>query len=52
MKTQSNITICNESIFSGFFMNHVKPLRNYILYKFGNSDHAEDVAQDAFIKLW
>lgn len=52
MKTQLPVDICNESIFSNFFKSHIKPLRNYILYKFGNSNHAEDVSQEAFIKLW
>lgn len=44
--------ICKEAVFSDFFKNHVKALRNYLYYKFGNADQAEDVAQEAFIKLW
>ena len=44
--------ICKEIIFSGFFKSHAKALRNYLYYKFGNADQAEDVTQDAFIKLW
>jgi RNA polymerase sigma-70 factor (ECF subfamily) len=44
--------ICKESIFSGFFNSHAKALRNYLYYKFGNEDQAEDVTQEAFIKLW
>ncbi len=44
--------VCQESIFSIFFKTHVKALRNFLVYKFGNQDHAEDVAQEAFIKLW
>lgn len=43
---------CEEFSFSVFFKTHIKPLRNYLLYKFGNSEQAEDAAQDAFIKLW
>lgn len=27
-------------------------MRNYLLYKFGNQDQAEDMTQEAFIKLW
>ncbi|AWM12924.1 RNA polymerase subunit sigma-70 [Flavobacterium sediminis] len=52
MKSKSTTDICNESIFSVFFESHIKTLRNFILYKFGNSNHAEDVSQEAFIKLW
>lgn len=44
--------ICRENIFSGFFKNHAKALRNYLYYKFGNESHAEDITQEAFIKLW
>jgi RNA polymerase sigma-70 factor (ECF subfamily) len=44
--------ICKETIFSSFFKSHAKALRNYLYYKFGNEDQAEDVTQEAFIKLW
>lgn len=44
--------ICKESVFSAFFTTHVSMLRNFLAYKFGNTEQAEDLAQDAFIKLW
>lgn len=44
--------ICNDNIFSVFFKSHVKSLRNYLYFKFGNEEMANDMAQDAFIKLW
>ncbi|MBM6499098.1 RNA polymerase sigma factor [Flavobacterium macrobrachii] len=44
--------ICKENIFSSFFKSHVKSLRNYLYYKFGNENQAEDITQEAFIKLW
>lgn len=43
---------CEEIVFSNFFKNHIKFLRNYLYYKYGNKDQAEDMAQEAFIKLW
>ncbi len=49
-KNQSDT--CDEIIFSTFFKSQIKALRNFIFYKFGNLDHAEDVAQEAFVKLW
>ncbi len=52
MKTDSISNTCNENTFSTFFKNHAKGLRNYLIYKFGNSDLAEDMTQEAFIKLW
>ena len=47
-----NTSICQENIFSTFFKSHAKGLRNYLYYKFGNTDQAEDATQEAFIKLW
>lgn len=44
--------ICEEIVFSEFFSKHAKSLRNYLFYKFGNEDQADDVTQEAFIKLW
>ena len=43
---------CDEIIFSSFFKSHIKALRNFLFYKFGNKDQAEDLAQEAFLKLW
>lgn len=44
--------ICEELLFSRFFMANIKPLRNYLYFKFGNEEKANDVTQDSFIKLW
>lgn len=44
--------ICEEIVFSLFFKAHAKSLRNYLLYKYGNEQQAEDITQEAFIKLW
>jgi RNA polymerase sigma-70 factor (ECF subfamily) len=52
MKSKSLSGICEELIFSNFFKSHVKALRNFMYYKFGNAEQAEDVTQEAFIKLW
>lgn len=43
---------CDENIFSTFFKNHAKSLRNFLFYKYGNKDLADDLTQEAFIKLW
>ncbi len=51
MSEKENST-CNEQVFDHFFKNHSKLLRNYIYYKFGDLNQAEDIVQDAFIKLW
>lgn len=44
--------ICEEAIFSAFFKSNVTALRNFLLYKFGDTEQAEDITQEAFIKLW
>ena len=52
MGNPTNTGLCKESIFSDFFKNHAKSLRNYLVYKFGNEEYAEDITQEVFIKLW
>ncbi|QDW22602.1 RNA polymerase sigma factor [Flavobacterium sp. KBS0721] len=49
-KNESNT--CDELIFSSFFKSQIKSLRNFLFYKFGNMQQAEDLAQEAFVKLW
>ncbi|MCR5861751.1 sigma-70 family RNA polymerase sigma factor [Flavobacterium sp. J372] len=44
--------ICAEAVFANFFKSHAKALRNYLFYKYGNEEQAEDATQEAFIKLW
>jgi RNA polymerase sigma-70 factor (ECF subfamily) len=52
MKKTESKGICNEFIFSEFFKSNVKSLRNYLYFKFGNQEQANDISQEAFIKLW
>lgn len=52
MKSTPISNICEELLFSNFFKSNVKTLKNYLFYKFGNEEQAEDVTQEAFIKLW
>lgn len=52
MEETNSKGICEELIFSGFFKTHAKSLRNYLYFKFGNEEKANDITQDSFIKLW
>ncbi len=52
METPLNTGLCKETVFSGFFKNHARSLRNFLIYKFGNEQYAEDITQETFIKLW
>ncbi len=44
--------VCDENIYSTIFKTNVKTIRNYLYFKFGNEERANDMTQDAFIKLW
>ena len=44
--------MCDENQFDSFYSTNVKALRNYIYYKFGDADQADDVVQESFVKLW
>ena len=44
--------LCDEPVFARFFSGHVRALRSYLYFKYGNEEQANDVTQDAFIKVW
>ncbi|MDP3352876.1 MAG: RNA polymerase sigma factor [Flavobacteriaceae bacterium] len=52
MKEKIDTGFCNEKIFNNFFLNNSKLLVNYIFYKCGNIDLANDIAQETFLKFW
>jgi len=45
-------SICYESVFNQVFDSHSESLRNYLYYQCRNIQQAEDLTQNAFIKLW
>ncbi len=45
-------SICEESVFNRCFSLNAEGLRNYLYYQCGDMQQAEDLMQDAFIKLW
>ena len=42
----------SQAEFDNVFNSWYEPIRNYIYYKSGNIEVAEDTAQDAFLKIW
>lgn len=44
--------LCEEVQFRKVFDTYVKVVRNYIYYRFGDLEKAEDATQEAFVKLW
>ncbi len=45
-------SVCDRPVFTTIFETHAEAVRNYIYYKCGDKEQAEDVMQEAFIKLW
>ncbi|MGB3150341.1 MAG: RNA polymerase sigma factor [Maribacter sp.] len=50
--TTNNQNVCEEQVYSSIFTAHSKTIFNYIFYKFGNEEKANDAVQEAFVKLW
>jgi RNA polymerase sigma-70 factor (family 1) len=44
--------VCASEVFSAIFAKNSKLIRNYLFYKYGNEEHANDLTQTAFMKLW
>ena len=44
--------VCEDQVYSSIFRTTSKTLFNYIYYKFGNEEKANDAVQEAFVKLW
>ncbi|GAA3593920.1 sigma-70 family RNA polymerase sigma factor [Flavivirga amylovorans] len=45
-------SVCLEHNYRKVFDNHSEELRNYLYYRCGDLQQAEDIVQDSFIKLW
>jgi RNA polymerase sigma-70 factor (ECF subfamily) len=47
-----NENICNESTYSKVYKEYNKDIWRFIYYKCGDQAQADDLVQEAFIKLW
>lgn len=45
-------SVCDRQHFNTLFDIHAETLRNFMYYRCGDMYQAEDLTQDAFIKLW
>lgn len=45
-------SVCEQKIYESLFHLHSESLYNFIYYKCGDQQHAEDIVQEAYIKLW
>ena len=52
MQTNQVANVCEEAIYNRVFKKTSKTIFNYIYYKFGNEEKANDAVQEAFVKLW
>ncbi len=43
---------CEENAFRELFTAHARHVRNFLFYKGATSGEAEDLAQEAFLRLW
>jgi RNA polymerase sigma-70 factor (ECF subfamily) len=50
MKEPTNV--CNENTFNRLYETHGKTVWRFIYFKCGDSAQADDLVQEAFIKLW
>lgn len=49
---ETEFSICKEAVYSQIFREYATTLFNYLYYKCGDKDQAEDLTQEAFMKLW
>tara|TARA_R110000782_G_scaffold219897_2_gene307203 strand:- start:217 stop:747 length:531 start_codon:yes stop_codon:yes gene_type:complete len=52
LKLNQQQNVCEEAIYKRVFNETSKTIFNYIFYKFGNEEKANDAVQEAFVKLW
>ena len=50
--SKNHKSVCEKRVFDELFDLNSESLRNYLYYQCGNLQQAEDLAQEAFIKLW
>jgi RNA polymerase sigma-70 factor (ECF subfamily) len=51
-KLDKENNICKLKVFEQIYKDYAQMLRNFLYYKFGNIESAEDITQNSFIKLW
>ncbi|WP_298144544.1 sigma-70 family RNA polymerase sigma factor [Flavobacterium sp.] len=44
--------LCEEAVFKSVFELNFKAVRNFLAYRYKNSESADDMAQNAFVILW
>ncbi len=52
MDTPQQHSVCQEPVYQKLFFAHARHVRNFLCYKGAGTDEAEDLMQEAFLRLW
>lgn len=44
--------VCQEAVYKSLYLAHAREVRNFLLYKGATVTEAEDLTQEAFLRLW
>lgn len=48
----TNKSVCEQQNFNFLYEEHIDQVRNFLYYKCGDLDEAEDLAHESYTKLW
>ena len=52
MEEELKNNVCEDEIYHNLFRTLAKPVRNFLIYKGSETEQANDIVQETFIKLW
>ena len=52
MEPRKSNSTCEEGTYQSLYQQFARSLRNFLYYQSGNDQLAEDLTQEAFLKLW
>ena len=50
--SKNHDNVCKEEVFDRVYRENARLIGNFLYYKFGNQVQADDIRQEAFVKLW
>lgn len=45
-------SVCEEAVYNELYASYAETIRNYVYYKCGDLNQAEDIMQESFLRLW